>query len=459
MENNIPFDRNPEMLPSTSEERDMSYKDFTVLWAGMAINMGVFTIGAQLYPGLSPLAIMLGLMVAYLFVTTLLILTGDIGIVYGLPFIVYIRACFGYKGVNFPAVFRMLVCIFWFGFQTWIGAAALNMILGILIGYSNLTLILIIFGALQIWNAAFGVKAMANFDWIAVPVLAILIGSVTFWLMKENNATFYDIFAMSGDGSGSFIIGVVAMIGSWIAMGMNSPDITRKLRHSSDLTKKGFFARNRKAIAAQLIGFVILSAVQLFVGLIGGIFTGEWDPVQIIAGSISSPFILILGMVGLAFAQWSTNTGTNLMPAAYTIMQIFPKINWAKATVIAGFLGLVTMPWLLANNLVWFNVVSSGLMGPVIGIMIADYHLLRKRKLNIEEFYKTDGTGAFKYKNNYNVRGFIAYGISFFISLAFGEYSFFVGFLLSILLYYILMKKVVKVVDKPTYTLNNKLVG
>lgn len=458
MENNIPYDKHPEMLPSTSKERDMTYKDFTVLWAGMAINMGVFTVGSQLYPGLSPMAIMLGLMVAYLFVTTLLILTGDIGIVYGLPFIVYIRACFGYKGVNFPAVFRMLVCIFWFGFQTWIGASALNMILGTLMGYSNLTVLLIIFGGLQILNACFGVKAMAKFDWIAVPVLAILIGSMTFWLMKENNATFYDVLVMPGDRSGSFIIGVVAMIGSWIAMGMNSPDITRRLRHSSDPAKKGFISRNKKAIVAQLTGFVILSAAQLFVGLIGGIFTGEWDPVMIIAESISSPFILILGMVGLVFAQWSTNTATNLMPAAYTIMQIFPKINWVVATIIAGILGLVTMPWLLADNLVWFNVISSGLMGPIIGIMIADYHLLRKRKLNIEEFYKTDGTGAFRYKNNYNIRGFIAYGLSFLGGLAFGEYSFFVGFLLSIFFYYLLMKKEVKVIDNPIYTLKDKVV-
>jgi NCS1 family nucleobase:cation symporter-1 len=92
------------------------------------------------------------------------------------------------------------------------------------------------------------------------------------------------------------------------------------------------------------------------------------------------------------------------------------------------------MPWVFADNLLWFTVITSGLLGPIAGIMITDYHILRKRKLDIEEFYTTDGQTSF------NKKGFIAYGVSFVLSILFMDYAFFIGFAVSTLLYYVLMK-------------------
>jgi NCS1 family nucleobase:cation symporter-1 len=277
-------------------------------------------------------------------------------------------------------------------------------------------------------------KAMAKFDWIAIPSLVILIAAVTFWLLKMNDATIIDVFAAPSSGTGSFWFAVMGIAGIWITMGINSPDLNRKLKRSVDHSSDNFFIRNRKPIYAQLTGLVIIGAGTLLVGMIGGILTGTWDPVEIIANSITTPVILLLSLLTIVFAQWSTNTAANLMPAAYVIMNAFPKLNFAKGVVAAGIIGLLMMPWVFADNLLWFTVITSGLLGPIAGIMITDYHILRKRKLDIEEFYTTDGQTSF------NKKGFIAYGISFVLSILFMDYAFFIGFVVSTLLYYVLMK-------------------
>jgi nucleobase:cation symporter-1, NCS1 family len=97
-------------------------------------------------------------------------------------------------------------------------------------------------------------------------------------------------------------------------------------------------------------------------------------------------------------------------------------------------IGLLMMPWLFADNLLWFTVITSGLLGPIAGIMITDYHILRKRKLDIAEFYTTN------YQKSFNSKGFIAYGVAFAVSVMFMNYAFFVGFAVSMLTYYVLEK-------------------
>jgi len=185
--------KNPELLPTKIEDKNISLVDYTLLWAGMTINIAGFAIGAQLYPNLSPTMIILGILVAYIMVTILLVLNGDIGMTYSIPFTVYMRACFGYKGSFIPGIIRSIPCFFWFGFQTWVGAIALDQIFKMITGYSNVTIFIVVFSIIQILNAIYGLKAMAKFDWIAIPLLAIVLGGTMFWLLKSHNASFFEI--------------------------------------------------------------------------------------------------------------------------------------------------------------------------------------------------------------------------------------------------------------------------
>ena len=169
---------NKELLPTKESDRTMSLLDYTLLWAGMTINIVAFSLGAQYYDngnGLSPWMMILVMMVGYGIVTLFTAMIGDIGTKYGIPFVVYSRAPFGYKGAYIAGIIRAIPGMYWFGFLTWIGANSLNHIIEIILpNYSNLTVILVVFAVLQIINTMYGLKAMAKFDWIAIPCLAVM---------------------------------------------------------------------------------------------------------------------------------------------------------------------------------------------------------------------------------------------------------------------------------------------
>lgn len=435
--------KNPELLPTKLGEKDLSLLDYTLLWAGMTINIAGFAIGAQLYPNLSPVMIIAGILVAYVMVTVLLVLNGDIGMTYSIPFTVYMRACFGYKGSFIPGVIRSIPCFFWFGFQTWVGAIALDQIFKMVTGYSNVTLFIIVFAIVQIVNALYGLKAMAKFNWVAIPLLAIVLGGTMFWLLKSHSTSFSEIMSAPSDNSYPFMFAVMGIAGGWITMALNSPDLTRQLKRDKNFESESFFVRNRSAIIAQILGLVIVGTLILIVGMTAGILTGVWNPIDVIVATFGSskPVILIFSFLTIIFAQWSTNTAANLMPPAYILMNMFPRLNFKWAVILSGIIGIIILPWKFSAYLVQFQVITSGLLGPIVGIMIADYYLIRKRKLNVKDLYEEKG--QYQYKNNYNPAAILALVISFSISLFLPNYAFFIGFFLSIVLYVLFMKKIV----------------
>ncbi|QUG40619.1 cytosine permease [Psychrobacillus sp. INOP01] len=434
--------KNNDIMPTTDKERDINLIDFVLLWAGMTIGIAGFAVGAQLYPGLSPTSIVQATIVAYVIVTVLLLLNGDIGMKYGLPFTVYMRACFGYKGAHIPGIIRTIPCLFWFGFQTWVGALALHEIVKIFLGHSNLTILIILFAAVQIFNAIYGMKAMAKFDYLAIPALTIVLGVTVIWLLKNNNATMTDIFAISGNGSTAFSFAIMGVAGGWITMALNSPDLTRKLKRSKNYEDNtNFWNTNKRALFGQTIGLVLVGSLVIMVGMIAGVLTGVWNPIDVLVSAFaeSNVWILIIAFITIIFAQWSTNIAANLMPPAYIIINMFPKLNFKWGIIISGIIGILILPWKFSDYLVQFQVITSGLLGPICGIMIADYYLVRKRKLNIEDFYQYGG--AFTYQKDFNLIAVISLVLSFAIGCIFPDYIFFISFLLSILIYTPFMKR------------------
>lgn len=435
--------KSPDLLPTRNRDRDLGFFSFTILWAGMALELAGFMTAAQLYPGAPPTNILTGIGLGLLLVTVLLVLIGDIGTTYGIPFTVYMRACFGYKGAHIAGVFRVIPCMFWFGFQTYIAAHALNVIMEMFTGYSNIPLLVILFGGIQIFNAAFGIKAMAKFDWLAVPLIVILFAASIMWLFNINNTNFLNVLSSPSNHTTAISIAVLATAGGWITMALNSSDLTRKLKRGNSFSTDSFFARNKTAIVGQILGLVLVGLIVGVVGLVFGVITGYYDPVDIITEVLSSSnaVVMVFALLVIAFSQWSTNTAVNLMPPAYILVNMFPKLNFAKGAIIAGVVGLILMPWKFGDYLVPFQVFSSGLLGPIAGIMIADYYFIRKRKLNVKDLYEENG--QYTYKNNYNPAAIWTLIISSVPAFFAQDYSFFVSFSLSLILYVIFMKKMV----------------
>ncbi|ACL20982.1 NCS1 family nucleobase:cation symporter-1 [Desulfitobacterium sp. LBE] len=436
--------RSPELMPAGKSERTMSLADYFILWAGMTINVVAFSLGAQYYnngDGLSAWTMVFVILIGYGIVTALTALIGDIGTLYGVPFAVYARAPFGYKGSSIAGLLRAVPALYWFGFQTWVGAAALNYIMEILFGFSNLTLMIIAFAVFQVVNAMYGLKAMAKFDWIAIPALAILFVAIAIAIGNAYGVTVTDIMATKGNGNMSVIYAISGIAGGWITMALNGSDLARQIEHVPNYEKKGLLARNKRALIGQFFGLMVIGVICMLIGMAAGITTGEWDLNAICVKLFDSNFGLILALIAVVFAQWSTNTVGNLMPPSYVLISIFPKLNFKVASIICGVIAVAMQPWKIQNSgtfLVDMQVYISTMLGPVMGILLADYFIIRKCKLNVQDLYTAGG--QYQYNNGFNMSAVIALVAGFGLSFISSTYAFFIGLLVAPVVYVVLMK-------------------
>lgn len=437
--------RNKELLPSEDSERKMSLMDYILLWSGMTINIVAFSLGAQYFDGgkgLSPWTMVVVMLIGYGFVTLLTALIGDIGTKYGIPFATYVRAPFGYKGSYIAGLIRAIPGLYWFGFLTWVGAAALNAITGMFIpGFDNLTLMIIIFAALQILNAMYGLEAMAKFDWIAIPCLTIMFAVIMYRILDKFDISIVQIMATPAEGGYSIPFAIAGIAGGWITMSLNGSDLTRKISRYENYDKMSFLRRNRKAIIGQIIGLMLVGVLTMLVGMASGITTGYWDLNEAIKLLFTSKLSLILCFIVVVFAQWSTNTAANLLPPSVVLLNIFPKLKYSVSTIICGIIGVGMMPWKLQTQggfLVTVQSWISQMLGPIIGIIIVDYFIIRKMKINVRDLYVNNG--QYQYYKGYNISAIISLFVAFASGFLFVDYAFYIGMIVSMVLYYFLMK-------------------
>ncbi|EJL44661.1 cytosine/uracil/thiamine/allantoin permease [Brevibacillus sp. CF112] len=430
-----------DIMPTTDSQRNITNMGFLILWIGIAVQLVTFILGAQLYPALSPSEILLACILGNLVVAVLLTLMGDIGVRYGIPYAVYIRACFGYLGTHIPAFIRAVPAIFWFGFQTWMGAVALNVIMEILTGYSNLTLLIIVFGVIQIINTAMGIEAITKFEWLASPSILVIGVVLLIMVMNAHNLTIGQLFAIEGQGGISFGFAVVAQMGTYITMALNASDFTRFLKIKQEDQKGTWWQANKGSFSGHTIGLVGSMLLFTFIGLTSGVATGNWNPIEVMVQTFGkdNPLLLIVCLAFVILAQWSTNVSANLLPPSYIIVNFFPrKITFPIAAIVSGIVGLLLQPWQFSAYIPQILVIITALLGPIAGIMFCDYYLLRKRQLNLQELYKPGG--QYQYWNNLNPAAIIAYIPACISVFFYPDYGFISAFGLSAVLYYPLMK-------------------
>jgi NCS1 family nucleobase:cation symporter-1 len=429
-----------DIMPKTDEDRVISPRGFFLISVGLYVQLVSFIVGAQVYPALSPFMIILSVLVGNVVVWVLLVLTGDIGLKHGIPFAVYVRAPFGYLGAHVPALVRGLPAVFWFGFQTWLGATALNIIMETLTGYSNLWLIIVVFGIFQIINTALGINAIARFDWLAAPILIVTGVVMEVLLLQRYDITMAQLFSTRGEGGISFLSAIAIMAGAQITMAVNIADFTQFLTRPAG-SEGNWVRRNFGSAWSQLFGLVPPMAFFVIVGMTSGIATGEWNPILVMAEIFGeNPVVLIFVLASFViFAQVASNTGQNLLPPGYVFVNLFPRrITFPVAVTAAGVIGLLIQPWNFAEIIPTILLYISAGLGPIVGIMVSDYYLLRKRELNVDELYRAGG--QYEYWHNVNPAALIVYFGSAIAGILIPDLAFFAAMIVSVVLYYVLMK-------------------
>jgi cytosine/uracil/thiamine/allantoin permease len=247
----------------------------------------------------------------------------------------------------------------------------------------------------------------------------------------------------------SYLLWLTAMVGFWATMSISIADITRYAATQNDQVAGQFIGLPATMMLYSFVGiFVTCAAIINFKDILIA-DDAPWDPVSLIA-KFKNPAVVIIAQIFMLIATLSTNIAANVIAPSNAFSNLWPKkISFKAGGTITGIVGILIMPWWLLNEISGFLIFVSGLLGPVLGILIADYYLIRNKRLELAELYKEEGVYSYD-KTGFNKAAMIALFIGVFTaligywvpSLSFlYSLSWFTGFIISFVLYYLLMKK------------------
>lgn len=467
---------NEDLAPVPAERRKWKTWNYAALWISMSLCIPTYMLASSLIEGgmnwwQSILTIFLGNTI----VLVPMILNGHAGAKYGIPFPVFARASFGTRGANIPALLRAIVACGWFGIQTWIGGFSVYQMLRVWIPsletlpqvfpdsfglQTGPAICFLLFWLLNMWVVYLGVESIRKllvFKAFFLPLAAL---ALLFWAINAGNGL-GPILSQPARLTGAafwnyFFPALTGMVGFWATLSLNIPDFTR-------------YARNQKAqINGQIIGLPPSMTLFAFIGVVVTsatfIIYGEtiWDPV-VLAGKFQNKLLVSFAMIAVAISTLATNIAANIVSPANDFANLAPrKINFRTGGYITGIIGILIFPWKLIADpngyiFTWLIAYSS-LLGPVGGIMIADYYFIRRQQLQLNELYSHQGQYGFRNGFNSaaivallagvlpNIPGFLlqiklisATTFPVWVSNLY-NYAWFVGFFISGIIYMLLMR-------------------
>ena len=179
-------------------------------------------------------------------------------------------------------------------------------------------------------------------------------------------------------------------VGFWATVSLNIPDFTRFARNQREQIIGQALALPTTMTLYAFVGIVVTSATVVIYG------TAIWDPVQLLS-RFHSPVAVVISLVAILLATLNVNIGANVVSPANDFSNLWPRgINFRTGGVITCFMGVAMMPWKLLSNyrtfiLGWLGGYAA-FLGPVAGIMICDYFVIRRRVLQVDDLYLRGGT-------------------------------------------------------------------
>lgn len=413
------------------QTRIMDPWSYLFAWLGGCVSIGTFTIGSGLVGTLNLLQTFVAIAIGCAVIGIALMINGRAGHKYGIPFMVQARSAFGFSGTRLPALVRSVPAIVWFGFQSWIGAGALNLVSETMFGYSNIWVFFIGFQFLQIGLSVLGFHGI---KWLENIGSVFIIGSLIYMffsvISKYGEEISANLVNVEGTWGAPFWGATMLFLGIYSTMMLNVSDYSRELRHQVGPVRQVAIYANS-----------ILPAT-LFMGLIGLMVsgaTGEVDPIKVFSSAVDNKLLLVVTLLFIAFAQVTTNILNNVVPPAYALMDVF-KLNFKTSAVVVGLLAFATFPWMLvrdesAAGLGLFIQTYSAFLGPIFAILVVDYYVIRKQTLNLDHLY--DETGPYQ---GMNPAALIATVTGVVFALIFSGISWYASLIPAGVTYYLLMR-------------------
>jgi NCS1 family nucleobase:cation symporter-1 len=384
-----------------------------------------------------------------------MLLNSHPGAKYGIPFPVLARASFGVLGSNVAAVLRALVACGWFGIQTWIGGEAISTLLATLApGWRNFphatAVCFLLFWLINLTVILMGIEYIRILQGISAPVL-LAVGLLLLAWAYHSAGGFGPMLAAPSrfhnfsDFLKFLIPALNGTVGFWATVSLNIPDFTRFARNQREQIVGQALALPTTMTLYAFIGIAVTSATVIIYG------TAISDPVQLLS-RFHSPVAVVISLIAILLATLNVNIGANVVSPANDFSNLWPKrISFRTGGVITCFMGIAMMPWkLLADPDRFIRGWLGGyaaFLGPVAGIMICDYFVVRRRILQVDDLYLRGG--VYEYSRGFNWRAVIALAMGAGTALVglgvpsvrvLYDYSWFAGFVVSFVVYYALMK-------------------
>ena len=447
---------NRDLAPTTRAQRTWGTYNYIALWFSMSMEITTYKLASSLIAkGMDWKQAVGTVLLGNLIVLVPMLLNAHAGAKYGIPFPVFIRAPFGVRGANLPAILRAVVACGWFGIQSWIGGTAIHSMLAIVWpelaeAPSVLRVCFLGFWLLNMVVVWRGVESIRHLQAFGAPFMFIMAAALLIWV-RVKAGSFGSMlstpsqFHSTGAFLAVFLPSLTAMVGYWATLALNIPDFTR-------------YAKNQGSQAwGQAFGLPVAMTLYTFVGIAvtsaSTVLFGRpiWDPIELI-GAFHQPLVAFVAMIAILVATLSVNIGANVVSPSNDFSNLYPRlISFRTGGLITGFLGLAMCPWkLLATPdayIFGWLVGYSGLLGPVAGIMIADYFFIRRTELDVNSLYHREG--VYHYTKGINPRAVVALVLGVVIALVgliyeplrfLYDYAWFVGFFSAGLLYWTMMK-------------------
>ena len=425
---------NGDLAPTPTGRRTWTTYNFAALWIAMAHCLPTYMLaGGLIALGMNWWQALLTIALGNMIVLVPILLNAHPGTKYGIPFPVLARSSFGTVGANVPAILRAVVACGWFGIQTYIGGEAVRTFLvavwpafdqvgggAMIMGLGVPSAITFgIFWLINIGIILFGMNAVRVFENWSAPLILLMGVWLLVWVVWRAGGLgpmFHrpSSFATNADFWKVFVPSLTGMIGFWATLSLNIPDFTRFGRGQREQVLGQSIGLPTTMIAFSAMAVVITSAAETI--LKGSDPKTLWDPVVVLSQITSSKapagldapllasegtrmLVAVLSLFGVGVATISTNIAANVISPANDFANCAPRlISFKTGGVITGVVGILIMPWkLLASADAYiFNwlVGYSALLGPIAGIMIVDYWLLRGKQLDVPDLYRVQGRYA-----------------------------------------------------------------
>jgi len=448
---------NPDLAPIPLEKRSWGTYNYASLWVAMSVCIPTYMLASGLIAGgMSWWQAVVTIFLGNLIVLIPMLLNAHAGTRYGIPFPVFVRASFGVRGANVPAILRALVACGWFGIQAWIGGQAIYAMLRIVWpGAANVAgcswICFFLFWAINmavIWR---GIETIKFLEGIGAPFMLVVGLLLLFWITRKAGGfgpvlRAHSKFHSNGEFVRFFIPALTGMVGFWSTVALNIPDFTR-------------YAKSQRAqMTGQALGLPTAMTLYAFIGVAvtsaSAIIFGEpiWDPV-VLLGRFNQPVVGLIAMVALLLATLNTNVAANVVSPSNDFSNLRPSlISFRTGGLITGVVGILMMPWKLLSDfsayIFGWLVGCSALLGPIAGIMICDYYLVRRRQLAVEDLYVRGG--AYEYRGGFNPRAMVALAAGVLVAVVglavpelrwLYDYAWFVGFVVAGGFYFLLMRR------------------